>query len=163
GVLSGLLLPAVQKVREAAARVQCRNNLKQIGLAVLHFHDAVGQFPKGGISSEAYWGLYPGTGPTTGPHDQPLNWHFQILVFVEQDAVARLTSIKTVRQTPIPVYGCPARRPTAPCAAQEGRVLADYAAATPANYIGDYGRFWQGKAGYPAAPGAWHDGVIARG
>ena len=80
-ILIGLLLPAVQKVREAAARMSCTNNLKQFGLAIHNYHDANLKFPS------------PGEGivPSTGAKDYDIHSFFtDILPYIEQDNVYKL-------------------------------------------------------------------------
>jgi prepilin-type N-terminal cleavage/methylation domain-containing protein/prepilin-type processing-associated H-X9-DG protein len=120
-VLIGLLLPAVQKVREAAARLKCQNNLKQLALACHSHHDAVGVFPTAGRQD-----YYGGRGPTAtaSAPAQYWNWLYQILPYVEQDNVYNLTSDNQVRLTPISLFNCPSRRPPTVVGAV---VLADYA------------------------------------
>src|SRR5438132_1344892 len=71
-ILIGLLVPAVQKVRQAAARIQCANNLKQIGLALHNYHDSTGGFPPAKI-----------TAPTVHA------WTVLILPYLEQDNLFR--------------------------------------------------------------------------
>src|SRR3974377_2138235 len=78
-VLIGLLLPAIQKVREAANRISCANNLKQLGLALHNYHSALGKLP------------YLRSGGGQNRH----TWALLLLPYIEQD------NIYTVYQTPI--------------------------------------------------------------
>ncbi|MDO5552941.1 MAG: DUF1559 domain-containing protein [Planctomycetia bacterium] len=76
-----LLLPAVQAAREAARRMQCTNNLKQIGLAMQNYHDVKNSFPAGGIPN------YVGTSTTTTrSNNRRVGWAVQILPYMEQVA-----------------------------------------------------------------------------
>jgi len=77
-ILIGLLLPAVQKVREAAARMSCQNNLKQLGLACHNYHDAVGKLPPA-VLMNAGVNRTVATGQNFGP-----NWVVLILPHIEQ-------------------------------------------------------------------------------
>jgi len=86
-VLIGLLLPAVQKVRDAANRIQCANHLKQIGLALHHYHDQFSSFPPG-LDNMPF---YSRVGPWQTQKYWMLSWCTRILPFLEQDNVWRQT------------------------------------------------------------------------
>jgi prepilin-type N-terminal cleavage/methylation domain-containing protein/prepilin-type processing-associated H-X9-DG protein len=114
-VLIGLLLPAVQKVREAAARIECSNNLKQIGLAFHNHHDTYKYFPTGGWDWNSV-PTYVGGQAAVGAR-QKAGWGFQILPFLEGDNIWKggqanndlgraLVAIGATN----PVFFCPSRR-----------------------------------------------------
>jgi prepilin-type N-terminal cleavage/methylation domain-containing protein/prepilin-type processing-associated H-X9-DG protein len=110
-VLIGLLLPAIQKVREAANNMSCRNNLKQIALGVHNYHDTNSRFPAGSLYKQT----------SAGKYNYYDTWTIALLPFVEQgglytyydplvpNAIDDKTSPKmaVLRQTLVKVYNCP--------------------------------------------------------
>ncbi len=126
-ILIALLLPAVQQAREAARRTQCRNNLKQIGIAIHNHHDVHNFFPSGG----RHWKDFPTfveddysnpkfTGPPEVAPRQGAGWLYQILPYLEQQAVwegANQSGIERMKEPmrhAIPAYYCPTRRAPEP-------------------------------------------------
>jgi len=103
-VLIGLLLPAVQKVREAAARTQSFNNLKQLGLAMQSHHDTLGFLPDAGNGGGA-WPTSQAVGMTqTGP------WTYSLLPYVEQEAMFKSWVTGTNNNGfGVKAYMCPGR------------------------------------------------------
>lgn len=102
-VLIGLLLPAVQKVREAAARMSCSNNLKQIGLGFHNQHDAQQKFANAGSD-----------GPTktccNADNRVGWTWMYHLTPYIEQDHVFNNPTDSVVATTAIKIYYCPSRR-----------------------------------------------------
>lgn len=138
-VLIGLLLPAVQKVRETASRLRCSNNLKQIGLALHGYHDALGCFPPGYSSANA-------TSDSNGPG---WGWAAYLLPFVEQDNLHRQIDFRValtdsrhagVRTTSVALYRCPSDPRSEPIENADfvnpGALVGPLARG---NYVGCYG------------------------
>jgi prepilin-type N-terminal cleavage/methylation domain-containing protein len=158
-ILIGLLLPAVQKIRDAAARISCANNLHQIGVAIHNYHDAEGMIP---INR---YGDY--TAPTAfgGPYETSSSWSFLavLLPHVEQGNLYQPGGIATSVQTPgtakvagtptiaassatagvVKTYLCPADRASAIGQTAENTVyLRTSAVVGLTNYKGVLGANW---------------------
>jgi prepilin-type N-terminal cleavage/methylation domain-containing protein len=132
GIVIALLLPAVHRVRESAARVKCANNLKQVGLAC-HMVDSIYlHLPTGG------WG-YLWVGDATRPSgpSQPGGWIFQVLPFVEQESVFNLAvsraGVVQMVGTPLGLFNCSSRRTGGPY--QHTGTYCNYGGSLPTGWL----------------------------
>ena len=157
-VLVGLLLPAVQKVREAANRMSCTNNLKQIGLALHNYHDTFKRFPPGYIDGNTNRASTPDNdvGPGWG-------WASFLLPYVEQGNVYNQINFKVgvgigsniaISQQPLKLHQCPSDGLQDAFPVYDSTFTAPIATVAHGNYVGCNGWeecFWNsGGVGDPA-------------
>jgi len=178
GLLIALLLPAVQKIRETAARMRCTNNLRQLGIGMHSYHGANGQFPSAG------WGWGWVGEPMRIGINQPGGWVYSILPFIEQENLFRMPADSANRNsTPIAYLLCPSRRPVQAYPNPNGYTYynapvasvtvarTDYAACSGTNADqwspgpsslaeGDSPTFWTTGGGASAGDTNWFNGMF---
>lgn len=143
GVLVGLLLPAVQAAREAARRMQCSNNQKQLVLGIHNFHAAYGKLPPGGLANPEWSGNGNWTGDGGWQMDKG-SWHVFLLPYMEQnnifaripdhgtpniDSITRAHYITRVFPAKLPYQHCPS-------GTQSGRTASNYTACRGTDHDG---------------------------
>lgn len=166
GILIALLLPAVQAARESARRMECVNNLKQMGLASHTLLDTFKTFPSAGRGP---WPDITMRGNSIAPpDDQEIGWAFQILPYMEQDGIYRLPGSRpanmpgaeverVVGAVGVSYYFCPTRRQPSK---QDIRFLMDYASAIGTNLnlnsgnppTFNYSEYWCGQDPHTRMP-----------
>ena len=125
GVLTGLLLPAVQAARESSRALSCRNNAAQIAKALLHLQTAMEAFPSGGWGGEWLGAPERGSEPR-----QPGGWTFAVLPYIEgqtnydsveaKDASTAPTAYATLATSGMSGFSCPTRRSSRPIPVETG-------------------------------------------
>ena len=163
-VLIGLLLPAVQKVRESAARSKCSNNLKQIGLALQSFHDANNWFPPGYVDGN--------TDPASTPDNDVgpgWGWASFLLPYLEQSNVYRQINFNQgvgigvnaqISQQSLTIYQCPSDTYQQAFPVYDSSFTNPIAVVAHGNYVGCNGweECFNGASGNPQ-PGVGADGL----
>jgi prepilin-type N-terminal cleavage/methylation domain-containing protein len=158
GILIGLLLPAINAARESGRRTQCSNQLRQIGLGLLAHESAMQVFPTGGDTPWPVLEDYLLNGQPAGPEAQGLGWAFQVLPYMENKSAYRIKTQAALEQTSMQGYFCPSRRGVT---RQDGRVLMDYASATPDDALNNPENMWNGST-WQVPHGKKYKGVIVR-
>jgi prepilin-type N-terminal cleavage/methylation domain-containing protein len=159
GILIALLLPAIQAAREAARRSQCKNNLKQIGLASMAHLDTQKFYPTGG------WGYRWMADPDMGfGMSQPGCWAYTILPYIDQRVIFNMgkgtplaqkqAALAQVASLPAPFFNCPSRRDSsfsgfihAPDYPYNAPSLANNGKGTRSDYAGNGGTVLGNTAG----------------
>lgn len=165
GILVGLLLPAVQQVREAARNTTCKNNMRQIGLATMNFESSFEAFPPARLFPK-----FGAQAPLNKGTSQP-SWFVRILPFLEQENFYQRWDLNATYKnqeyeatiTPLSVYICPSRRQlseavtpggvqqfeyTAPCGCGGAFFISVVGGAT-GDYAGNHGDLSAGVTGSP--------------
>ena len=138
-ILIGLLIPAVQKIRESANRLSCSNNLRQLALGIHQYHDANGYFPPGGNQL---------AGESMAPDNNRAmwGWSYHLLPFIEQDNLYREADFRVPYSTAVATMHCQSRRPVQ---TYGGLAKSDYAGCAGTSPIGANGIISRGEIGGP--------------
>lgn len=164
GILIGMLLPAVQQVREAARRTTCANNIRQCGLAALNYESSFQELPCGENYSgtvAATRGLPVSPRPANANAGRPIGWGTYILPYAEQNAVYDLLKNETNRWNDhwheklmpngqpiasqlIPMFLCPSdsKGPRNECFTHKNCIAADLEPYAASNYVANCGACW---------------------
>lgn len=171
-ILVSILLPAVNAAREAARRIQCVNNLRQISLAMINHESVHEHFPGGGDTPWPNLQDYLNGNNPFPAESNGMGWGYQVLPYIEELGIHAITTQAQIETTFVPMYFCPSRREGSK---QDNRVLMDYASVTPRGIringanrtqydFNSTDSYWQERSNgtWRVLPGKKYYGVIVR-